>query len=153
MAKAKEPKIEKTEDTIIEEVKPQFREEDLNTELLNVDDIMGRTMVQYFLLGETAKSIKEGGPLRGDKIEIGTLARRVTPEVISVLNQYVNDANMYLDSDGFTYISATGVPVECKFIHNDYPFFENPDFEFYYATEYNLPNPFDRYWNMRGIIQ
>lgn len=143
---------EATVETPVEE-KPKFREEDLNTELLNVDDIMGRAMCSFFLLGETAKSIKEGGPLRGDKIEVGCLAKSVTPEVISVFNVYVKDANMYLDENGFSYTSAVGVPVECKFIHNDYPFLEHPDFEFYFAAEYNLPNPFENYWNMRGLVK
>lgn len=130
---------------------PLIAKDLLDTELLNVDDIMGRALCPYFLLGNTAESVLNDR-LDGSKIEVGTYAKNVTKEVMDTFSDWIRAKDVIIDSDGFSYISHTGVPVECKFVKDSYPFFDNTSVNFYGVADYYIPNPFASYWVMRDKI-
>src|SRR3990167_1221899 len=119
----------------------------------------------FMLLGDTAKGAREG-KLYGDKIEIGIIGKYLTKDVLSALMthlQYETDRGRceYFEiSDKwikYTYkpnkSDLVSVPVECKVIHRGYQFFKNPDHVVYNYDEFKLPNPFDKYFKARFIIQ
>lgn len=122
--------------------------EALNRALLDVDDIMGRALCPYLVLNETADGVLKEH-LYGNEINIGVEKRYVTKEVRSVFKTY---AKTEIGDHGFQY-EFGGIPINVKFIKRKYNFFERPDTKFYLASEYRLPNPFDKYWKARHIVQ
>src|SRR3990167_4976050 len=73
-----------------------FNSEQLEKALLSLDDLMTRMAASenYFLLGNTAKEVKEGALLTGEKIEAGLEERYLNPEARSTLQTYFPDAEM-----------------------------------------------------------
>lgn len=126
-----------------------FKPDELNRALLDIDDMMGRAMANYLVLGETAKNIKEEKQIQGDKIEVGLEERYLTREVKSLFNTY---QGVEMTDKGFSYLFGE-VPIEVKFITRRYKFFKNPDSKFYLAGEYRIPNPFENYWKSRFLVR
>ena len=119
--------------------------------LRDVHDLFERCLIptNWLLLGETARDIKEGFDLRSDKITVGVSQKYLTEYVMSTLKYYVKDE---FTDKGFTYV-VDGVPIEVKFIKRKYQWFTNPDFRFHMGDTFFLPNPFDKYWKARFIVQ
>jgi hypothetical protein len=46
-----------------------------------------------------------------------------------------------------------GVPITVYVIDTKYSFMKNPDFVFYRLTHFRIPNPFKKYWQVRGLIK
>ena len=136
--------------------KVEFRTDHLEKALLDVDDLMIRSLLQnvYLTLLDTAKAFKDQIGLYGDGIDIGIEKRYLTHEVMSTFKSPIimkHRPSQWTDS-GFVYYVGE-VPVRVKFINRNYGFFRNPDVKFYLAEEYQIPNPFDNYWKTRFLIQ
>lgn len=134
--------------------KTKLTDDQLSEALFKIEDVLGRMLVTFCLLGETARSLRDsprgGEGLKGDKIEIGVEKKYLTKEALSTFDVYEPDKEKTETGWKLTY---NGVPVEIKVITQKYSFFKHPDFRFYRAGEYLLPNPFKEYWKIRGIVR
>jgi hypothetical protein len=115
---------------------------------MDIEDIMDRAMCPYILTLDTARCVKEGIPMEGNKI---TAVVKYNEATRNKRNTFASYSNVVIDDEGFNY-EFNGVPVEIKFIKKKYGFFENPDSKVYMAGFYSLPNPWDNYWKSRFLI-
>lgn len=125
--------------------------EKLNAALLDAFDLMARGQLDtlFIVLGKAAKDMKEELTLEADGIDIGVEKRYIDKTIKDMLHVYTGAV---IRDDGFEY-EFEGVPVRCKFITKEYEFFKFADTAFYGPERYKIPNHFDAYWKMRGMIQ
>ena len=129
-----------------------FKSIDLMRALYDIQDILERALCPFILLGDTARSIQDKEQLEGDGIYIGVIKKNVTKEAMSTMKFYLEHSKQVDFTDnGFTY-EWNGVPINVTFIKKHYEFFDRPDFRFYMASEYSIPNPLDAYWKVRHFI-
>lgn len=124
--------------------------EDLDFALTKVEEIFERAMIPFVLLGETARSVIEKDQVDGNKIEVGILRRHLQETAKSILDIVLPG---FKEKGGKIEFMVDEVPVEVKIIEKKYKYFERPDRVFYKITQYCIPNPFGRYWEVRGMIK
>lgn len=128
---------------------------ELHEALFKALDIMERAMLPFMLLKETALQCKESQQslepdLELRQIDFGVRAPELTKEVLSVLQTYAENYR----NDGTDISFTVGrVPVVVRIIHRNYGVFKNPDTVFYKIEQFKIPNPFNKYWEMRGFIR
>ena len=133
-----------------------FSLDQLNLALREVYDLF--EYYPYLLLGDTGKGAIDGR-LYGDKITIGIEKRYLTKEVRDAIKthlEYLVDRKYsdYMEiSDDLIKYSYNGVPIECKIIHRKYPWFKYPNAIGYNYDDFKVPNPFDKYYKARFIVQ
>jgi hypothetical protein len=150
-----------------------YSREHLDRALIGVLDIFERASCPFFLLGETARSIVEDGALDGSEIEIGIKAQHATKEALSALNTVLSDLELLIANNWEIQDKGWGtghfietrntakklrfmsedVPVTVKIIRKKYSFLEYLDNVVYAFDDYKVPNPFDKYYKVRGIIK
>jgi hypothetical protein len=123
----------------------------LEKALLDVEDLLQRCLMPFFLLGETARSIKDDGVISGTGIDVGVKKSSLIPEAMSTLHTFTL-GDFYEDDDIIKYVSH-GIEVRIKKIGRNYKFLENLDKVFYKAGDYSIPNPFDIYWKSRHLLK
>lgn len=133
-----------------------FSDHDLMLALYDIQDILERAQCPYLLLKDTARSIIDKQRLEGDGIYIGVLKKDLNKTTMSTIKFYLSGLRAVrtpdVREDGFDYV-WNDVPVHVKFIERKYNFFKNPDFRFYMANNYSIPNPFENYWKARTLIK
>lgn len=131
----------------------KFSQDEVNAALYNVDDLMSRALIQtvYLAFADIGRAIKENVDFDGQELEFGVERRYVTPEVLFVFKSYTPPEAEFTE-DGFSY-KVGRVPVEIKFVSRRYKFFEHPEKLIYKAGEFQIPNPFDKYFKARWIIR
>lgn len=124
--------------------------EQLNAALLDVFDLMQRVLLDttFIVVGDAARCMKEKRGLDCEVIECVVEKRHVTKEVMSTFREWVKGE---VTGDGFSY-EYGGVPVKCKFIKNEYPYFTFADQRLYGPEIYKIPNQWDEYWEHRKEI-
>ena len=144
--------------------KIEFTSEQLEEGFTHLDDIMNRCLIPVTLLNDTALTIKEGR-LGGNQLDIGVRAADLTESSLSTLKTLAKGEDLNLGIKDFNVIISPeekikeitwnykGIPVTIKVIHREYNFFKNPDYVWYWGETYNIPNPFDKYYKARHIIQ
>ena len=83
-----------------------------------------------------------------DHIEWGIPERGLTTEVKSLFNTWGFKPN----AKGYEY-TFEGIPIQIRVIKRRYSFFERPDQRFYKVDDFKIPNPFEKYWRARFLIQ
>lgn len=123
----------------------------LNRGIEGVQDLMERGLVEdnIMLLGDTARAVVDRKPLYGDCLEVGIERRYINPLVASVFKQYMGAEDPY---HSFTFYIGK-VPVKVKVIEKVYGFFKNKQIVNYDYRYFQVPNPFEKYWKARFIIQ
>mgnify|MGYP001596101602 CR=1 FL=1 len=132
-----------------------FSQDQLRAALQDVENLLGGVRVPFMLLNETAKSLIDNGssgPLTGSCITVGIQKKYITSEALSILATMLLQKGIAPSIDGFTYM-VDEVSVVIKVIKRRYPFFQYPNFVYYHASEYLIPNPFHNYWKARFIIR
>jgi len=121
--------------------------------LYDFDDLMSRCLTQhlYLSLGGIGKAIKENVDFSGNGLEFGLEKRYITPEVLSTLKSFAPPEAEFTEN-GFTY-KFGDVPIKVTFIGRKYRFFEHPEKLVYGVGEFFIPNPFEKYYKARWIIQ
>jgi hypothetical protein len=123
-----------------------------NEALFFVEDQLNRSQIPFFLLGETAKQAREGfsGGFEGD-ITLGLLKKDYTDSGSSILRMLMPHHTEWGDKK--ITVVYNGVNVEIKIIHRNYDFFKNTDIVIHSVSDFCLPNPFNKYWAARNLIQ
>ena len=129
-------------------------DDQLSEALFKIEDTFQRMLCPFFLLGETAQSIRDSyvgsEKLTGRKIEIGVQRKYLTKEALITLDSYETGK----EKTGFGFkLLFKDIPIEVRIIERKYSFLKNLDKRFYRTSEYLLPNPFEAYWKVRGIIR
>jgi hypothetical protein len=114
-----------------------------------ISDLLTWSQIEHFLLGETAVLAKVDADMLVDKIEIGILKKNFGETTQRLFKTFLPDAEL---GDVIKF-EKDGVPVEIKIISKHYAFFDHPDYVFYWADEYKIPNPFKKYWDTRFLIK
>lgn len=122
----------------------QFPGEKLESALIDIEDLMARIQVQFFVLGETAKQMYNKEKLLTDGIDIGIRRNELTPDRISTLNTLEPSLHLTGAEDGFTYLWQD-VPIRIKYLDSEDELYKRADHVWYNAWEYNIPNPFKEY--------
>lgn len=138
-----------------------FTSEQLDNALYNATDILGRCLLKYILLGDTARDVKAGPETlhQSNCILIGVEKKQLVPEVMSNLRTFANNRDLnygmedYVETPDLITWKHMGVPIRIQVIHNRYKFLDHPDTKFYRLEEYLIPNPFDSYWKARFLIK
>ena len=145
-----------TDTTILEETQSGevFNSAKLSPALLYIEDILQRALVPFQVVGKAGLDLYNNLGLEADGVDIAILRNDLPLEASKTLtayldNEFSNDFDKYTKSFTFDY---SGVPVRVKVIEGDYDFFKNPDFRFWMATQYKIPNPFMSYWEKREEI-
>ncbi len=126
----------------------KLSEEVLHKALLHVEDLMGRILTPFILLGDTAKFITTDSLFGLEKIQVGVFEKELIESNLRTLETLVGDIRT---DYGFGYVVG-GVPVEIHIIKKSIPVFENPDHVFYRAGEYAIPNPMNEYKKVGWLI-
>ena len=123
-----------------------------NDALYITEDLLNRSFIPFFLLGKTAKTIMDnfGSDLDGD-ITIGILRKHYTKSGKSALKMLLpRDTNW--GENELTFLQG-GIPVSIKIIDRNYSFFNHPDRVIHKISDFCVPNPFNKYWRTRNLIQ
>ncbi len=126
---------------------------DIERALYDVEDLFQRVLVPFVLLGETARSIKEGEFIGGTAIEVGVRAGDLVPEAMSTILSFSNfEGGFNKTPTGYEYLSH-GVPIKITVINKKWKFLENPNYVFYGPAEYRIPNPFLDYFKVKQFVR
>lgn len=139
-----------------------YQPNELEAALYNATDILGRCMLPYVVLKDTAYDIVKGPEKLGISkgVYLGVEKRYMTPEVWSSLRTFsAHDKSGFISMmddyketpKGFEW-KFQGVPIYVQVIKRNYKFIRNPDFKFFRLEEYRIPNPFDNYWKARMFV-
>ncbi len=113
--------------------------------ILNVEAMFEGAMVEFLLLGETARRMKYAESLEGlELLEFGVQDRK--------LNRYARSTFKVLHGENWQEKEYAGIPVKITVIKKRWKFFEHPDTFLYWGGAFKVANPWDSYWKKRGII-
>ena len=149
-----------------------FSSDKLDAALMSLFDVFEKAACPFFLLGETARSILKDGKLNGEYLEVGIYDRWATAEVLSALNTVVNLLALETDEGWENQERGWGakvfrekrdkvitiefrvddVPVVVRVVKKKSKYFSNLDSVVYNFDDYKIPNPFDSYYKVRGLI-
>jgi len=129
-----------------------FKSWDINAAIRDIYDIGERIQQFPIMLGEVARQMHDhldhSFDIQTDKIEWMIPERGLTPEVKSLFKTWGFKEN----AKGYEY-TFEGIPVQIRVIKRRYSFFERPDQRFYKVDDFKIPNPFEKYWKARFLIQ
>jgi hypothetical protein len=136
------PKIK----TVKVEIPKLFSHSDLTEALMYVEDLMDRAVTPFVVMGKISKQIyNENDPiLEADKIELGVINTDMTRFCQGVLHQLLPTAT-FAENEKY-FIHRSGVPVHIYKLENDNKYASNPDYKFFYVTQFRFPNPFDEFY-------
>lgn len=126
------------------EVKKQFSVDQLNDALMDADDLMARAALPYFVVGETARQMKNGDKLSGDGIDLGVRKNEMVPTAISTINTHQPELKLTGEEEEFEYYWQ-GVPIRVHIIDPEDGLFKRADQVWYNAWQYQIANPWEEY--------
>jgi len=141
-------------------IKPQLIDE----ALLHLQDQLERSSLNYIVLGDVAKQLKEQNDalIMTDKVEVAILRRHYTVSGSKMFNQLIMnndyiDKVEYIDINGkprrITYMYKGEAPIVIRIIDTNWQFLQNPDKVFYRISEFPIPNPFKKYWEVKALVK
>lgn len=144
-------------DYVMKQDKVTFRSDDLNKAIMDIYDMTERTQINFIILGDLAKTIHDKkDQVFTDHLEFAIPKNAVVPEIHRLFTgTWLFKETKY----GYTYdyVPPTHwdvhIPVEVHVIKGDYSFFKNPDHGFYRVDDFYIPNPFEEYWKVRGLVR
>jgi hypothetical protein len=108
-------------------------------------------VADYVLFGEVGKQVNDGlVSLEAECIEVGMKETSFNTYMRDTMRTYYKDA--VIEDDKIT-LTVDEVPVIIHRVKRDYAFMKNPDKKFFMAETFSLPNPFNEYWKVRGLIK
>ena len=143
-----EPKQVKKEVKKEEKIYPSHYE--LTDALFWIEDILGRGLINFCLVGDIADQIRKYNDptLVADKIEIEILRKRFTRSGRNMISSWIPNAKD--DTLNELKIDYKNVPIHIKIIDKDPGYLQNTNTVFYYVTEFKVPNPYEVYKNARN---
>ena len=119
--------------------------------LMYIEDVMGRALIPFILGGLLAECLYSDAPVEANGVDLILRPKHLTPEARNTLAVYLGgDKDDYVR--GFE-LEHLQVPIRVKVVTMDYDFLKYADFRFLAASEYLIPNPFEKYWDVRETIE
>lgn len=138
----------------------EFTTDQLNEALYHLVDVCDRCLIPFVLLNETARSIIQDNSLKGERVSIGVREADMTGGAKSTLKTLASstyDINLgikdFEELDNGYMWNYKGIPISIQVIKRTYGFITNPDYTFYWGEQYNVPNPFAKYWQTRSLVK
>lgn len=122
----------------------QYTIDQIESALLDVDDLFARVQVPYFILGNIAKQMVSNQNLQGDGLDVGVRRNELRPEVLSTINTFQHELKLNGNEDGFTYFWQ-GTPIRVTYLDPEDELFKRPDKVWHNAWEYQIANPWEEY--------
>lgn len=146
---AKQKKLRGLNGTLNEKV--PFTHQQILNALYFLEDMMDRAGLPFFLLEGAAKQVKDDVPyLSLNQIDAGIDEQLVQESGKAMLRLAL--PSIEIDQNTISF-ECDSVPVVIWIIHKNWKFFKNPDTVFYSTCNFQIPNPFDRYWKSRFLIR
>lgn len=125
-------------------VEKDFTSEQLEAALFAAKDFLDEAVCEFFVMGETAKCMKEDRWLTGKKIDIGIKEKEYigTKEIMLIANP-----NIDIQPRKIIMIHEE-VPIEIRIIHKHYRVLDHLDQILYAYEDFLVPNPFDAFIRM-----
>lgn len=124
--------------------------EELNAALLQVADYFERAVCPFLLLDETARSVKVDSQVKGKRIDIGVKRKHLARSTGGILRMLIKDLD---EGEKVWKFKVKDVPVKMKILERESKYTTNPDGVVYRFDDYFVPNPFEGYWKVRGLIR
>ena len=136
--------------------KTSFTSMQLENALAHAEHIMASCRLDFFLMDELCEYVVKNQPdtwlTAGsvDTISIGVKRNWIIPESISTFQTIVKGWGTMPNEWQFEH---QGVPIRVSIVDRNYGFLQNLDFKFHLASEYLVPNPFEKYWAVRYLVK
>jgi len=125
----------------------------LEQALLDVEDLMERSLTSYIVVGEVAKCMVEKKLLDANKVEVVVKPHGMIEEARRTIKTFFFEGDGLVEDDKGMHYTKNGVPVYIHLLKRKYKFFKNPDRVVYNYADYLIPNPFDLYWKSRHFVR
>lgn len=136
--------------------KQQFTSMQLENALAYAEHIMESCRLPFFLMDELCEYIVKNEPdtwLKGgsvDTISLGVRRNWVIPETVSTFKTIVPGWGTMPNEWQFEH---QGVPIRVTIVNRNYNYLQYLDTKFHLASEYKVPNPFEKYWATRYLVK
>lgn len=131
--------------------KVPFTHEQLISALYYLEDTMERANIPFFLLEGAARQVHDEVPyLSLNQIDAGIPKRYVQESGKAMIKLVI--PSVYIDQNTISF-EWDKVPIVLWIIHKEWKFFKNTDTKFYGVANFQVPNPFDKYWRSRFLIK
>lgn len=127
-----------------------FSHEELYSAMRDGVDFLDGLHLPGFLLGDSARQAWDNVNLTGNEVTFGIKKAEFTDVVKSLMEAL--RPGVQINETGAEYFVGK-VPVRVKIIHRKYEFLQNLDRKWYLYDEYLFPNPFEKYFKARYIVQ
>ena len=114
--------------------------------LLYIEDMLDRSLIDFVLIGKTAKEVVANEAELSTPLKIGVLKKNWTESGIGMLKMLIQEATF---NEKSVTLEHEDVPIQIKIIQGNYKNLQNPDKVFYNVTEFSIPNPFKNYYLYR----
>lgn len=113
-----------------------------------LEDLLDRALLvpsDWCVLGEAAKKLRNHENFEGlDKIEVAIPERK--------MNKFVEGVFKTIAGENWAEQEYRGIPLKIKIIKGKFKFFDHIDLQPLVGASYGIPNPFNEYWKVRGIV-
>jgi hypothetical protein len=117
----------------------------------DVENILEASLMPYTYLGNFAKQLHDGSlDISGSEFQIAILKKDYSDHGFDILKYHVPDITK---EDHIIKFERQGVPITIYIVDKDYGFLHRPDFKFFYTSNCRIPNPFEKYWEVRALFR
>lgn len=133
-----------------------FTSMQLENALAYAEHIMESCRLEFFLMDELCEYVVKNQPdtwLKSgsvDTISLGVRRRWVTPETTNTFQTIEPTWGTMPNEWQFEHQT---VPIRVTIVDRNYTFLQYLDTKFHLASEYKVPNPFEKYWAGRYLIK
>lgn len=120
---------------------------------------MERCSLQFALLKDTAQSVRNNNMAAGSEITIGVRQAEFVKDSLSTLKTLAANNDFHVGITEFTETpygyewTYRGVPIRLHIIKRNYEFLKNLEPVWFWGETLFVPNPFDKYYKARHIVQ
>lgn len=128
-----------------------FSDIEIRNAIFAVHDAMNRASIPFILLDVLAKEMYDNlTSFIIDEVSIAVQKRHWTKSGASIFKMVVPSAIVTEDNVSW---QVGKVPVVVWIVKKKYNFFERPDVRIFLQEEFNIPNPFPKYWKARFLLK
>ena len=136
--------------------KHEFTPRQLEAALAYAEGVMESCALPFFLMDElcefVVKNTSDTWLIQGsvDTITFGVRRNEVRPEAVSTFKTIVSNWGTMPNEWQFEYQE---VPIRVTIVNRDYKYLHHLDTKFHLASEFKIPNPFEKYWATRYLVK
>lgn len=98
------------------------------------------------VIGEVAERLKNNKPLDNvQEVEFGIRESALSKYALSTLKTWLGENWQETENEG--------VPIHFRVFKNDRGLLKRPDMASFWGGWYKIPNPFEKYWKIRGLLK